>query len=414
MKMIKKNMNILKNMLFMLLMIYIMILSITYYIFKSYAIEENEAKLQDLLMHNKALHTYVEDTLKPVIYKLKDLGKIEKEFFDPKILSFTYMSRNIMDEYNKQRQSNQIEEIKYKLASNNPRNPLNRANTQESEILNNFNNSDEKKYHYHFTQENREYILYTMPVTKNVKSCMRCHGDPKDSPKDLTDIYGDKAGFYEKLGDIRAILSLTMPLNVELNKMNDLFKIFALLLFILLSIVYIIIYYFVKELNKKDEKLMDKANKDALTRTFNRHVFNKDMEDIIESKNSLTRYLMILDIDHFKKVNDTYGHSVGDTILIELCQTISTIIRDTDKLYRIGGEEFAILSIQTDREDEIKFANRLREEVKSKNFENIGTITISIGITQQQDGDSYKTLFERADKALYNAKRSGRDNVQVI
>jgi diguanylate cyclase (GGDEF)-like protein len=83
-------------------------------------------------------------------------------------------------------------------------------------------------------------------------------------------------------------------------------------------------------------------------------------------------------------------------------------------LYRIGGEEFAILSIQTDREDEIKFANRLREEVKSKNFENIGTITISIGITQQQDGDSYKTLFERADKALYNAKKSGRDNVQVI
>ena len=123
---------------------------------------------------------------------------------------------------------------------------------------------------------------------------------------------------------------------------------------------------------------------------------------------------MLVDIDFFKRVNDTYGHSVGDSVLIELSDIILKITRDTDKFYRIGGEEFAILSIQKSIEDEVNFANRLRSAVESETFSEVGSITISIGITQQKKDDTFKTLFERADLALYSAKDSGRNCVKVL
>lgn len=408
------NKSILVKTFFLLIGIYAIILIITYTTFRSYAIEENEAKLQDLLMHNKALHTYVEGRLKPVFYKLKDLGKIEKGYFDPVVLSFTYMSRNIMNEYNKQRVNSNIETIEYKLASKNSRNPINQATEEEIELLKKFNNGELKQYSKNFHKNGKNYIHYAMPITKNALSCMRCHGNPEDAPKSLINSYGDKAGFYEEIGDIRALISVTMPLNVELNKMYALFLVFAISLFIVFIIVYILIYYFVKKLDNKDKVLIDKANKDALTKILNRHVFNKDMENLIRSKNNMNRFLMIIDIDHFKEINDNYGHSVGDVVLVELCKRISQNIRESDKFYRIGGEEFAILSTQTTQEAEVTFAHRIKDTIGQTEFPDIGKLTISIGVSKQEVQDTYKTLFERADKALYLAKDSGRDTVIVI
>lgn len=405
------NKAILVKTFFLLVGIYIMILFIAYTTFRSYAIEENEAKLQDLLMHNKALHTYVEGRLKPVFYRLKEQGELRKDFFDPTVLSFTFMSRNIMDEYNKERIGNNIETIEYKLASKNFRNPINEATKEEIKLLNQFNKGDISKHSKHFTKDGKDYIHYAMPVTKNALSCMRCHGDPKDAPKSLIDFYGESAGFHEKIGDIRAFISVTMPLDVELNKMEALFEIFIVLLFIIFIVIYILIYYFVKELDYKDKILTDRANKDALTKIFNRHLFNKDIDALIESSSKEKKYLIIIDIDYFKQINDTYGHSTGDGVLVELCNTIVKNLRDSDKFYRIGGEEFAIVSWQSTQETAIDFANRIKRSVHKNSFEKIDRLTVSIGVTQQQSNDTYKTLFERADKALYMAKDQGRDRV---
>jgi diguanylate cyclase (GGDEF)-like protein len=393
--------------------VYIVVLAIAYAMFKGYAIEENEAKLQDLVMHNKALHTYVEEQLKPVIYKLKEDGKIEKDFFDPKVLSFTYMSRNIMDEYNKQRSSNNIEKISYKFASQNPRNPINKATANEEKILKIFNAKEITKYHEHFNEQEKEYIFYAMPVATNVESCMRCHGEPKSAPKSLLELYGDKAGFYEKVGDIRAFMSVTMPLEVELKKTVRMTTLFAFTLFALLLAVFWIIYYFIKQLDTRDVKLLEQANKDALTKIYNRHVFNQDIEKMNPQRKNIGQFLIMLDIDHFKNVNDTYGHSTGDTVLIRLSEIISKNIREHDKFYRIGGEEFAIISLHATLNDALEFAERLRQEVKTSSFEKIGSLTVSIGISQIHEDDTGSKLFDRADKALYNAKENGRDQVQV-
>jgi len=394
--------------------VYIVVLLSAYLMFKNYALEENEAKMQDLIMHNKALHTYVEEQLKPVVYALKNQGSIDKDFFDPKLLSFTYMSRNIMQEYNKQRAAHKIEEIHYKFASNNPRNPINQASVHELQILKEFNAKKTDKHHEHMVINNNEYIFYAMPVTTNVESCMQCHSDPQKAPKSLVAYYGDKAGFYENIGDIRAFVSVTMPLDAELKKMQRMFKLFASALLVLLLVVFSIIFYFIKQLDHRDAKLLEQANKDALTKIYNRHVFNEDIERMDNQRKSIGQYLMIIDIDYFKSVNDTFGHATGDKVLMQLSEIISKSIREHDKFYRIGGEEFAIFSIHKSLEDATEFAERLRKEIKASQFEKIGSITISIGIAQLHAHDTGAKLFDRADMALYNAKEAGRDRVHVL
>jgi diguanylate cyclase (GGDEF)-like protein len=408
------NKKLLAKTFILMLGVYILVLGIAYTLFKGYALEENEAKLQDLVMHNKALHTYIEEQLKPVIYKLKEEGKIEKDFFDPKLLSFSYMSRKIMDEYNKQRSSNNIEIIAYKFASNNPRNPINKANEYEEKILKIFNNKVITEYHEHIIGKDKEYIFYAMPVATNVESCMRCHSEPNRAPKSLIELYGDKAGFYEKVGDIRAFMSVTMPLEVELKKTYRMITLFAGILFSLLLIVFGVIFYFIRQLDTKDAKLLEQANKDALTKIYNRHVFNEDIEKLNPQRKNISQFLIILDIDHFKNVNDTYGHSAGDTVLMQFSEIISKNIREHDKFYRIGGEEFAIISLHATLNDALEFAERLRKEIKASSFEKIGSLTVSIGISQLTPNDTGSKLFDRADSALYNAKENGRDQVQVF
>jgi len=115
--------------------------------------------------------------------------------------------------------------------------------------------------------------------------------------------------------------------------------------------------------------------------------------------------LMLLDIDYFKKVNDTYGHPVGDYVLETLAKLIQDNIRDRDKFYRIGGEEFAIISIQKNKDDEIKFAQRIRKIIEDYNFEKAGKVTISIGFTALKDNETYEEWYKRADEALYEAKK---------
>lgn len=196
--MLAQNKNILKNFIVLLILLYGIFMVVGYLLFKDYALQENKAKLDDLLMHNKALHTYVEGQLKPVLYNLQENGILTKDFFDPKVLSFTYISRHVMDEYNNEREKVNKSKIIYKIAATNPRNPFNQADPLEKEILEQFQKGDIKSHQTAIIENNEEYMFYALPVTENKESCMRCHSLPNKAPKDLVDLYGDKAGFGEK------------------------------------------------------------------------------------------------------------------------------------------------------------------------------------------------------------------------
>jgi len=405
---------LLRNIFILLLMIFGIISVVVYDAFEDYLVVENKSKVKDLLMHDKALHSYVEYTLKPVIYKLQAEGKLSYDYFDPKLLSFTYISRHLMEEYNKQRDKEHLEKYIYKIASNNPRNPVNKATPQEKKLLKRFNNGEFKLFTKEIFKNGKNYIYYAMPVKKNNGTCMRCHSRPEVAPKGLIKLYGSKAGFSEDTNKSRAFFSLTIPLKEDTKNMEKLYMYFFVALSIIFIVSLVIIYFFIKILDEKDKKLLDKVKHDGLTSIYNRYKFNHDMEEFVKSKRDESIYLMMFDIDHFKNINDKYGHPVGDIVLKELCDTVSKSIRPTDMFYRVGGEEFAIFSFSNTYEKELEFANRLNNIVKKHSFEVVRNISISIGFTKFIKGERAITLYERCDKALYKAKENGRDRVEFL
>lgn len=121
--------------------------------------------------------------------------------------------------------------------------------------------------------------------------------------------------------------------------------------------------------------------------------------------------LILLDIDYFKKINDDYGHDIGDYILKELSHVLQENIRSCDYLFRWGGEEFAIL-IDGGSENARNLSAKLRQNIKNSNFQSI-SITVSFGISSMDNAKDKEVLFQQADQALYRSKQNGRDTIEV-
>lgn len=158
------------------------------------------------------------------------------------------------------------------------------------------------------------------------------------------------------------------------------------------------------------------VNYDGLTKIYNRRYFNEYLnQEIFKSEryeNDLS--LIMFDIDHFKSINDTYGHDIGDSVLRELSDLVKCHIRNCDILSRIGGEEFAIIATQTSLHNALKLSKKIRKVVEEHNFEHvIKTITISLGVTQFIKGDNIDLIYKRADTALYKAKNNGRNRSEL-
>ena len=163
---------------------------------------------------------------------------------------------------------------------------------------------------------------------------------------------------------------------------------------------------------KRTRKFEHQANFDTLTQIYNRNMFNQLMEEKLQQAtlNHLSMSFVILDIDHFKNVNDTYGHLAGDAVLKHLTALVSKHTRESDIFARWGGEEF-ILALETDKENAMKIVENIRILIEKEPFEEVGNITCSFGLTQFQKGDTIKSITNRADEALYEAKESGRNRV---
>ena len=387
---------------FIFVLLYVIIVIYLYFVLKNLSNDKIEDSLHNILLYEQAQKRYVDECQKKFIFTLQDKHILSKDFFSPVLMSATFITRNTFKKYNELRKKHNLPPIVYRVASDNPRNPINKATSEELKLLERFNERDITKYKKYITIDNEDYLYYALPVVPNNDICMRCHGVAKDAPKDLVKLYGDKAGFGEKKGHIRAFFALTFPLKSQQQFIEKINLIFDVILFILFCIAYYVIYKIILKLDIKDKKLLENMHKDGLTKVYNRKKFHKDMKNVTYKENE---YLMLLDIDYFKKVNDTYGHPVGDYVLETLAKLIQDNIRDRDKFYRIGGEEFAIISIQKNKDDEIKFAQRIRKIIEDYNFEKAGKVTISIGFTALKDNETYEEWYKRADEALYEAKK---------
>jgi diguanylate cyclase (GGDEF)-like protein len=170
------------------------------------------------------------------------------------------------------------------------------------------------------------------------------------------------------------------------------------------------------EHQKIEEELAHLATIDPLTLISNRRKFDEVLryELTRDSRyhNELT--LIFFDLDHFKTINDQHGHKIGDDVLKEFTRLISGKIRKTDVFSRWGGEEFAILLPETSLATAIQTAEKLRSETENHLFPYVGKITASFGVSQFFDGDNENTFINRADNALYRAKRNGRNRIEVL
>jgi len=168
------------------------------------------------------------------------------------------------------------------------------------------------------------------------------------------------------------------------------------------------------------QTVKDLAMIDGLTGLYNRRAFEERLQIEIERsrryENSLT--LMILDLDKFKRINDTYGHIFGDMVLKKTASIIRGSVRTVDTVARYGGEEFAVILINADKNNSYKSAERIRSNIQSFVFEKDGIrehITISIGMAEYpMDGTDVPTMISHADLAMYQSKRLGGNKVTLF
>lgn len=182
----------------------------------------------------------------------------------------------------------------------------------------------------------------------------------------------------------------------------------------LLMLFFLSLYFYLSKQIEHEKKLITISETDPLTGIANRRAFMEKIEDVVKINQKFNYPLSVIlfDIDNFKKVNDTYGHDVGDYVLKEITKIVSNHLRKTDFFVRWGGEEFIILSENTKLEDAIQLAERLRRNVENYEFEKVGHITISLSVAKFKSDENIDSFLKRLDELLYKAKKKGKNRVE--
>jgi two-component system cell cycle response regulator len=179
-----------------------------------------------------------------------------------------------------------------------------------------------------------------------------------------------------------------------------------------------------RQLSKERDQILEKLKKlaitDGLTKLYNSRYFYKQLDLEIDRLNRYNHSLslLLIDIDHFKEYNDSYGHLEGDKVLIRLGQIIKSCLRRMDTAHRYGGEEFTVILPETACDEAAFVANRIRVSIESEIFLPVSkkeiTITVSVGVTEYQTDERISAFVQRADQALYLSKDNGRNLISCL
>lgn len=161
------------------------------------------------------------------------------------------------------------------------------------------------------------------------------------------------------------------------------------------------------------------ATKDPLTQLDNRFLLESKIQSFLQDDKQVRFPLTVLlcDIDHFKSINDTYGHDIGDEVLKRVAHLLNTSSRKLDHVGRWGGEEFIILSENTSLNEGLNYAEVIRQKIEAVSYTDIGIdhkITMSFGLAEMQKDGSFDTAVKTADEGLYKAKQNGRNRVEYV
>ncbi|TDR18477.1 GGDEF domain-containing protein [Marinicella litoralis] len=168
-------------------------------------------------------------------------------------------------------------------------------------------------------------------------------------------------------------------------------------------------HLFSSTMNDQHNRLRHIANQDVLTQVKNRRAFNHDAAMLERSPDFVTAILF--DLDNFKQVNDTYGHATGDQVLKDVTLLVNQFVTGNEHLYRIGGDEFAILCQGKDFDHAYQLANTIHQEFSQSTINQEHNITLSLAVAQKEMDESINEWLNRLDSALYKAKKSGRNQI---
>jgi diguanylate cyclase (GGDEF)-like protein len=187
-----------------------------------------------------------------------------------------------------------------------------------------------------------------------------------------------------------------------------------------LAIIENLLCYFIYPLRNalKYQEALRFSNTDNLTQTGNRSALINTMKREMDIAQQLSKplSLIFIDIDHFKSINDQYGHHIGDEILGIVAQQITEMVRASDRVFRYGGEEFIVVLDNTSLEGAQHLAERIRSVVENASLkleEQFIRVTLSLGVAMLLQNESYTDLIKRADEAMFQAKRNGRNKVEI-
>ena len=286
-------------------------------------------------------------------------------------------------------------------------NPNNKPDEFEARALHLFEKG-EKEVFQKETRDNKTYFRYMAPLYVE-KECLECHA---------------KQGYA--VGEIRGGISVAFNIEdiLSIQKSNTAIIVLLATLSIssLLGLLFFFTFRMTKKISEARQQIEKMAISDALTGLFNRrHVMERFTEELERAKR-LKKDLgcIMIDIDNFKNINDTYGHLVGDKTLRKVSDILKNSIRTYDIAGRYGGEEFLIVLPDTDFEEALRLAERIRASIKIQPAPKSDLIpavpvTISLGIASMRDTDiSIDNMIKRADEGLYAAKKSGRDKVSWV
>ncbi|NTV12872.1 MAG: diguanylate cyclase [Desulfobulbaceae bacterium] len=291
------------------------------------------------------------------------------------------------------------------ITSRNSLNPDNKPDEFERTALDKFETGTSEYYRIEHTPTGKMFRFMAPLITQ--QECLPCHGSQ---------------GY--KLGDIRGGISISLPAQGVMHEITEtrIYTIIAgtALLSLLLSAIIYISHHFVLDLKTSEKQLVELATTDSLTGILNRgegmRRFQQEISRSLRKQQPLS--IIIIDIDHFKVVNDNYGHQVGDQVIQTIVASLEATLRNYDIICRYGGEEFLVLLPTTEMGKALETAERLRQQIAETAIAIEGgkqiKLTISLGVSSLQAGDSLDSLIYRADNALYIAKEEGRNQVQFI
>ncbi len=293
--------------------------------------------------------------------------------------------------------------VKFKATSLNPINETDKPDPFEVEALAQFTQGNLEFYRMENSGDEHQF-RYAVGL-KTTKKCMKCHKD------------------YDYVeGEFNSGISLKIPATVLVQQQN--YAVFYTIasgvgiVILVLLVIYFLYTNFIKVLIAADERLVTMATRDVLTGLYNRQSGFEIIEAEMERarRNHQPLHILMLDVDHFKMVNDTYGHHIGDMVLQHLGGILEHSKRRYDYAFRYGGEEFVVFLSELSDEGAVLMAERIRQNIMKSPVEVDDTTisyTASFGLARWDEKASVETLVNQADTALYQAKEKGRNRVET-